>query len=376
MLPGILRKAALTAAAAGGTFLGATSLKLYDLKKHASIASCSQNKPEEYLDVLPTREEQLKSLQQEDVEYDVLVIGGGATGTGVALDAVTRGLKTALVEREDFAGQTSSKSTKLIHGGVRYLQAAILGVDIEQYNMVKEALRERSNFLSIAPHLTKALPILLPLYDWWKIPYMWIGIKMYDLVSGDTILRNSYYLNTERSLDVFPQLNETDLKGGIVYFDGQQNDARMCVALALTAARMGANVANYVEVTSLVKEMEGTGPAPPKEVVKGAVVKDTLTGKEWTIRAKCVINATGPFTDAVRRMDDSTVRGICQPSAGVHITLPGYFTPKKLGLLNAETSDGRVVFVLPEQRTRSARSPPVLFQAKRTLNSFLTNAAS
>ncbi|GAV03352.1 hypothetical protein RvY_13789-1 [Ramazzottius varieornatus] len=215
--------------------------------------------------------------------------------------------------------------------------------------MVKEALRERSNFLSIAPHLTKALPILLPLYDWWKIPYMWIGIKMYDLVSGDTILRNSYYLNTERSLDVFPQLNETDLKGGIVYFDGQQNDARMCVALALTAARMGANVANYVEVTSLVKEMEGTGPAPPKEVVKGAVVKDTLTGKEWTIRAKCVINATGPFTDAVRRMDDSTVRGICQPSAGVHITLPGYFTPKKLGLLNAETSDGRVVFVLPWQ---------------------------
>ncbi|OQV15183.1 Glycerol-3-phosphate dehydrogenase, mitochondrial [Hypsibius exemplaris] len=340
MLSGVVRKAALTAIATGSTFLGFTSYKLYDLKQHASIASCAAStKPEQYLAVLPTRQEHLKSLQ-ETPEYDVLVIGGGATGTGVALDAVTRGLKTALVEREDFAAQTSSKSTKLIHGGVRYLQAAILGFDVEQYKMVKEALRERSNFLAIAPHLTKALPILLPLYAWWQVPYMWIGIKMYDIVSGARVLRNSYYVNKERASDAFPQLKNDELKGGIVYFDGQQNDARMCVSLALTAARMGANVVNYVEVKQLVKE---------NDKIRGAVVRDTLTGKEWKIRAKSVVNATGPFTDAIRLMDNPAAQPICQPSAGVHITLPGYFCPGKLGLLNAQTSDGRVIFFLPWQ---------------------------
>ncbi|XP_055345574.1 glycerol-3-phosphate dehydrogenase, mitochondrial-like [Paramacrobiotus metropolitanus] len=343
IISSIIKTAAVAAAAVGSSFLGLTSYKIYDLKKYSSVrlANGAHLKTPDYLERLPTREGQLTFLE-DTPEYDVLVIGGGATGCGVALDAVSRGLKTALVERGDFASQTSSKSTKLIHGGVRYLQAAILGFDLQQYNMVKEALRERSNFLSIAPHLTRALPILLPLRDWWDIPYMWVGIKLYDMISGDSVLRHSYYVCKERVMEAFPQLREEPVRAGLVYFDGQQNDARMCLALAITAARMGANVANYLQVVNLVKLRDGW-----REFVRGVVVKDVLTNREFAIRAKCVINATGPFTDEIRQIDNAAAEPICMPSAGIHIALPAYYCPRHLGLISTKTSDGRVIFVLP-----------------------------
>uniref|UniRef100_A0A8C3GQP3 Glycerol-3-phosphate dehydrogenase n=1 Tax=Cairina moschata TaxID=8855 RepID=A0A8C3GQP3_CAIMO len=294
----------------------------------------------------PTREEQILALQTTP-EFDVLVIGGGATGCGCALDAVTRGLKTALLERDDFSSGTSSRSTKLIHGGVRYLQKAIMKLDFEQYRMVKEALQERANLLEIAPHLSAPLPIMLPVYKWWQLPYYWVGIKLYDIVAGSQCLKSSYVLSKSRALELFPMLRKDKLVGAIVYYDGQHNDARMNLAIALTAARYGAATANYAEVLRLLKT---TDPGSGKERVCGARCRDVLTGQEFDVKAKCVINATGPFTDSVRKMDDQEVPNICQPSAGVHIVMPGYYSPDNMGLLDPATSDGRVIFFLPWEK--------------------------
>ncbi|NXN50949.1 GPDM protein, partial [Rynchops niger] len=294
----------------------------------------------------PTREQQILALKTAS-EFDVLVIGGGATGCGCALDAVTRGLKTALLERDDFSSGTSSRSTKLIHGGVRYLQKAIMKLDFEQYKMVKEALEERANLLEIAPHLSAPLPIMLPVYKWWQLPYYWFGIKLYDMVAGSQCLKSSYVLSKSRALELFPMLRKDELVGAIVYYDGQHNDARMNLAIALTAARYGAATANYAEVLRLLKT---TDPASGKQRVCGVHCRDVLTGQEFDVKAKCVINATGPFTDSVRKMDDQEVPNICQPSAGVHIVMPGYYSPDNMGLLDPATSDGRVIFFVPWEK--------------------------
>ncbi|XP_055316527.1 glycerol-3-phosphate dehydrogenase, mitochondrial isoform X2 [Sitodiplosis mosellana] len=293
---------------------------------------------------LPPRSEQVKTLQSGE-EYDVIIIGGGATGAGCALDSITRGLKTALIEGDDFASGTSSRSTKLIHGGVRYLQKAILGADIEQYRMVKEALHERASMLHSAPHLTHPIPIMLPVYKWWQLPYYWVGIKCYDFVAGDRNVKSSYVLSKNNALELFPMLKGDKLVGAIVYYDGQQDDARMNLAVALTAARQGATVVNHTEVTSLLKKKNEEG----KEVLCGVKVRDTITNKQWEVKGKCIINATGPFTDYIRKMDDPNVKTICCPSSGVHIVLPGYYSPQQMGLLDPSTSDGRVIFFLPWQ---------------------------
>lgn len=298
-----------------------------------------------YSTPLPTRSELIASLKEEDTVYDVLVIGGGATGCGVALDAVTRGSKTALVEKYDYSSGTSSKSTKLIHGGVRYLQKAIMGLDREQYHLVKEALYERSNVLKLAPHLTSPLPIMLPVYKWWQVPYFWVGIKMYDLVAGRQLVKKSYYINKKKTLEMFPMLASTNLCGSIIYYDGQQNDARVNLMLALSAIRNGAKCTNHVEVVNLLFE-ENKQDSVALSKVCGAHVRDRLTGDEWDIKAKCVINATGPFTDSIRDMGKDSKK-ICQPASGAHIVLPEYYCPKTVGLLDPATSDGRVVFVLP-----------------------------
>ncbi|NWZ86161.1 GPDM protein, partial [Poecile atricapillus] len=252
-------------------------------------------------DHLPTREQQILALQTSG-EFDVLVIGGGATGCGCALDAATRGLKTALLERDDFSSGTSSRSTKLIHGGVRYLQKAIMNLDFEQ------ALEERAHLLQSAPHLSAPLPIMLPIYKWWQLPYYWVGIKMYDLVAGSQCLKSSYVLTKSRALELFPMLRRDKLVGAIVYYDGAWPLCLLCA--------------------------------------RGV----WFGGKEFDVRAKCVINATGPFTDSVRKMDDQEVPNICQPSAGVHIVMPGYYSPDNMGLLDPATSDGRVIFFLPWEK--------------------------
>lgn len=287
-----------------------------------------------------TRNEILKSLA-DTAEYDILVIGGGATGAGIAWDAVTRGYATALVERGDFSSETSSKSTKLVHGGVRYLEKAFWNLDYGQYKLVKEALHERGYFLQMAPYLSFALPIMIPVYKWWQLPYYYAGMKMYDFIAGKGNLEPCHLLSRTNALRQFPQLNDDELKGAIVYYDGLQNDTRMNSSLAVSAIERGADILNYCEVTGLTKNASGK--------VNGAKVTDKETGVEYTVKAKAVINATGPFTDRIRKMDDPTTENIEIGASGVHIVLPGWYCPPNLGLLDASTSDGRVVFFLPWQ---------------------------
>ncbi|KAH8753398.1 FAD dependent oxidoreductase-domain-containing protein [Hyaloscypha finlandica] len=289
-----------------------------------------------------------EAAPQNDADvYDLLVIGAGATGAGIALDAVTRGLRVAIVERDDFASGTSSKSTKLVHGGVRYLEKAVWELDYNQYALVKEALRERKYFLDTAPHLSSWLPIMLPLDKWWKAPYYWAGTKAYDFLAGSEGIESSYFLTRSKALDAFPMLKRDNLVGALVYYDGAHNDSRMNVSLAMTAALYGATVVNHIEVTGLEKDSNGQ--------LCGARVKDLVQEKngkkadEFVIRAKGIINATGPFTDSIRKMDDQNVKEIVAPSSGVHVVLPGYYSPQKMGLIDPKTSDGRVIFFLPWQ---------------------------
>ena len=283
------------------------------------------------------REAHLRRLQAEE-PYDILVIGGGATGAGVALDAASRGLRTALVERDDFSAGTSSRSTKLIHGGVRYLEKAVKQFDRTQFNLVRDALKERAILIGIAPHLAHPLELVTPLYNWMQVPYYMTGLKLYDWLAGKANLRSSSYVDAKRALDRFPMLKQEGLRGGVIYYDGQFDDARMNVAIALTAAEQGADVANHVEVTGLFKE-DGE--------VRGANVRDHLTDETWTIHAKVVVNATGPFTDAIRRMDDPDAKPMLETSSGAHIVLDDRFSPPDTGLLIPETEDGRVLFLLP-----------------------------
>ncbi|KAI1737202.1 FAD dependent oxidoreductase-domain-containing protein [Xylaria scruposa] len=291
--------------------------------------------------------EELKKSRSQEEEYDILVIGGGATGAGVALDAVTRGLKVAMVERDDFSSGTSSKSTKLVHGGVRYLEKAVWNLDYAQYQLVREALKERKYFLQTAPHLSMWLPIMLPLDKWWKAPYYWAGTKFYDFLAGSEGIESSYFLTRSKALDAFPMLKPTDLVGALVYYDGAHNDSRMNVSLAMTAALYGATVVNHAEVTSLMKNEQGR--------LCGATVKDRVPerngrrSEDITVRAKCIINCTGPFTDAIRKLDDQECKEIVAPASGVHVILPGYYSPAKMGLIDPSTSDGRVIFFLPWQ---------------------------
>ncbi|NWU99680.1 GPDM protein, partial [Upupa epops] len=302
----------------------------------------------------PTREQQILALQTTS-EFDVLVIGGGATGCGCALDAATRGLKTALVERDDFSSGTSSRSTKLIHGGVRYLQKAIMNLDLEQASVLKESLEERANLLEIAPHLSAPLPIMLPVYKWWQLPYYWFGIKLYDLVAGSQCLKSSYVLSKSRALELFPMLRKDDLVGAIVYYDdstvmGFRSNREVRGVLT---AWCGAAALSCVGVMELVVLSHRALPSGAVAAQRSEEVIDNCffyAGQEFDVRAKCVINATGPFTDSVRKMDDQEVPNICQPSAGVHIVMPGYYSPDNMGLLDPATSDGRVIFFLPWEK--------------------------
>ncbi|GAA5993732.1 hypothetical protein JCM10908_001058 [Rhodotorula pacifica] len=279
--------------------------------------------------------------EKDKDEFDLLIVGGGATGAGVALDAASRGLKVAMVERDDFSSGTSSKSTKLVHGGVRYLQKAVFELDYEQYKLVREALHERKTFLHTAPYLSHSLPIMLPVYTYWQIPYFFAGTKLYDFLAGNANLESSYVLGKGKALEAFPMLKSDGLKGAVVYYDGQHNDSRMNVALAMTAVQYGAVAANHCEVVELLKDSEGR--------CKGARMRDVLTGREWETKAKGVINATGPFSDGLRKLDDQSVQEIVSPASGVHITLPNYYAPAKIGLIDPATSDGRVIFFLPWQ---------------------------
>ncbi len=282
------------------------------------------------------REANIESLKKNS--FDILVIGGGATGTGVALDAATRGLKVALVERDDFSAGTSSRSTKLIHGGVRYLEQAVKKFDRTQFNLVRDALHERATLIKIAPHLAKPIPLVTPVYNWLQVPYFMTGLKLYDWLAGKSNLQASRFVDTTEALNRFPMLKKEGLRGGIVYYDGQFDDARMNVAIALTASEQGASVANHVGVTGLLKT---------NGKLSGATLRDLLTGDTWELAAKVIVNATGPFSDAIRHMDDPNAPKMLTASSGAHIILDKRFSPPETGLLIPETEDGRVLFLLP-----------------------------
>ncbi|KAF2074583.1 hypothetical protein CYY_004090 [Polysphondylium violaceum] len=297
---------------------------------------------------LPSRKQQFAKLEQLEKErnqeemFDLVVIGGGATGTGVALDAQTRGLKVALFEQNDFSSGTSSRSTKLIHGGVRYLEQAIMNLDSSALKLVQEALLERTNLLHNAPHLSRPLPILIPIYSVIDLPKFWIGCKLYDSFYPFKDIPKSHYQNKEQTLIDFPYLKDGNL-GSIVYYDGQHNDSRMNVSIALTAAQKGSIVLNHTEVVGFIKKENNDIHSP----ITGVIVKDKFTGKVYNVATTAVVNATGPFSDKIRQLDNPHVKPIISGSSGVHIVLPQNLCPPDKGFLNPKTKDGRVLFILP-----------------------------
>ncbi len=286
------------------------------------------------------RQDSLTRLQSGD-GFDLLVIGGGATGCGIALDAASRGLSVALVERGDFAEGTSSRSTKLVHGGVRYLEAAVRRLDRAQYKLVREALHERGALLKNAPHLTRRLPLVTPVRSWWQLPYIAFGLKLYDWLSGRMSLGPSRIMGRAEALRLFPHLRGEALKAAVLYYDGQFIDSRLAATLAMTARRAGAVLANHVEVLALRHDAQGR--------LAGAELGDTLSGVRFAVTARVVINATGPYADAIRRMDDATAPPLLKVSSGSHLMLNVPLTPPATGFLVPRTDDGRVLFVLPWQ---------------------------
>jgi glycerol-3-phosphate dehydrogenase len=263
--------------------------------------------------------------------WDVVVIGGGASGLGIAVDAQTRGYQTLLLEQYDFAKATSSRSTKLVHGGVRYLKQG-------NVSLVVEALRERGLLCRNAPHLVHDLAFVVPRYRWWEGPFYGVGLKLYDRLAGKLNLAPSRLLDRQETIRRIPNVERENLIGGAVYYDAQFDDARLALALAQTAADHGAALINYAPVTGLLKA-EGT--------VSGVQFTDTETGQAYEVRARVVINATGIFADDVRRMDDAAAERMLSPSQGVHLVLDRSFQPSDTAIMVPRTDDGRVLFVIP-----------------------------
>ncbi|WP_064576043.1 glycerol-3-phosphate dehydrogenase/oxidase [Cupriavidus gilardii] len=282
----------------------------------------------------PDRAALLATLERER-RWDVIVIGGGATGLGTAVDAASRGYRTLLLEAADFAKGTSSKATKLVHGGVRYLAQGNIG-------LVREALQERGMLARNAPHLVWPLGFVVPAYQLFDQPFYGIGLKVYDMLAGSRNLMDSRWLNHQQALDAAPTLAEhvggRPLRGANLYFDGQFDDARLAIALMRTLFDLGGVALNYARVTGLVMQAG---------LVGGVTVRDELGDAELTLHAECVINATGVWVDAVRRMEDERAQMMVAPSQGVHLTLPRSFLPGDRAILVPKTDDGRVLFLVP-----------------------------
>ena len=280
---------------------------------------------------MPERSELLARVTGTPAYWDVLVIGGGATGLGTAVEAAARSYRTLVVEQSDFGKGTSSRSTKLVHGGVRYLQQGDL-------SLVLDALRERGHLIRNAPHLVHDQPFVVPCYKRWERYYYGFGLKLYDWLAGKLGFGRSRLLSREETLRYLPTVNPDGLRGGVLYHDGQFDDSRLAVNLAQTVADLGGTPLNYVRVARLVKQ-QGR--------VCGVVVVDEETGQEMEILARVVVNATGVFADAVRRMDDPATPGVLRPSQGIHVVLSRDFLPGDAALMLPHTDDGRVLFAVP-----------------------------
>jgi glycerol-3-phosphate dehydrogenase len=271
-------------------------------------------------------------LMRQSPSWDMIVVGGGATGVGVAVDAAARGYRVLLLEQNDFGKGTSSRSTKLVHGGVRYLEQGNI-------SLVMEALEERGLLAQNAPHLVHNLGFVVPNYEWWEAPFYGIGLKLYNLLAGKYGFGPSRILSLEETLRLLPNLETEGLRGGVIYFDGQFDDARLLINLVATACEQGAVLLNYVEVTGVTRGAEG--------FVNGVRARDAETGDEFTVSAKTVINATGPFSDRLRRIADPSVEPMIAPSQGVHLVFDGSFLAGESAIMVPRTSDRRVLFAIP-----------------------------
>jgi glycerol-3-phosphate dehydrogenase len=276
------------------------------------------------------RQEQITKLDSVR-EFDICIIGGGATGLGIAVDAASRGCKTVLLEKYDFAKGTSSRSTKLVHGGVRYLQQGNI-------KLVMEALKERGLLKKNAPHLVKNQSFVIPNYKWWENSFYGVGLKVYDWMAGSLGLGPSQLLNKEETLALAPNLDQDGLRGGVLYHDGQFDDARLAIHLAMTAADHGAFVINYMSVEGLIKE---------NEKVCGVFAKDSFENKGYEIKAKAVINATGIFSDFIAKMDNKNAELLISHSQGIHLVFDKEFLLSDTAIMIPRTDDGRVLFAVP-----------------------------
>ena len=276
------------------------------------------------------RDEMLLRLE-EPTEWDIIIIGGGATGLGAALDAASRGYKTLLLEQHDFAKGTSSRSTKLVHGGVRYLAQGNI-------KLVKEALYERGLLLKNAPHVTNNISFVMPSYRWWDKYYYGIGLKIYDLLAGNLGLGKTQMLSKKSIINYLPTISAKGMSGGVMYHDGQFDDSRLAINLAQTAVEQGATVINYCKVAGLRKGIKK---------INGVFVQDVLNGKEYELKCKVVINATGVFTDDIRQMDDRERQELVSPSQGIHLVIDKKFFPGNKAMMIPKTDDGRVLFAVP-----------------------------
>ncbi len=278
------------------------------------------------------RKAMIAKLQARITPWDMVVIGGGATGAGVAVDAATRGYDVLLVEREDFGKGTSSRSTKLVHGGVRYLEQGNI-------SLVMEALKERGLLRQNAPHLVHDLPFVVPNYAWWEAPFYGIGMKIYDLLAGKYGFGASRILTLEETLAALPTIQPEGLRGGVVYHDGQFDDTRLLTHLIATAADHGATVLNYASAVELRKGADG--------FLTGVVVADRETGAHHTVDARVIVNATGIFTDQVRRLAEPLAHTMISPSQGIHLVFEKSFLRGGTAIMVPHTSDGRVLFAIP-----------------------------
>lgn len=277
------------------------------------------------------RDWHLDRVRSETQPWDILIVGGGATGLGCAVDSAARGHRTLLVEQADFAKATSSRSTKLVHGGVRYLRQGNIA-------LVLEALRERGLLVQNAPHLVHNMAFVIPNYHWWEGPFYGIGMKVYDQLAGKLGLAASKTLSREEVLDRIPTIEPEGMTGGVIYHDGQFDDSRLAINLAQSAETCGASVLNYVRCCGLIKE---------NDVVCGVELKDEESGEEFSVRARCVVNATGVFADTLRRQDDADAGNLIAVSQGIHIVLPKEFLPGNAAIMIPKTADGRVLFGVP-----------------------------
>ncbi len=278
------------------------------------------------------RSEMIQSVKDMSGRWwDIIIIGGGATGLGAAVDASSRGYKTLLLEKADFAKGTSSRSTKLIHGGVRYLQQG-------NVSLVLESLKERGLLIKNAPHLVCNQSFVVPYYKWWEGPYYWLGLRIYDILAGELGLGPSKYLSSKKAQARIPTLISSGLRGGVMYYDGQFDDSRLAINLAKSSAKEGGVLINYMKVTGLLK-------ASGK--IRGVKAEDMLNGEEYEIKGRAVINATGVFTDAILKMDDPETSSIITPSQGIHIVIDKRFLPGDTAIMIPKTRDGRILFALP-----------------------------